>query len=177
MDGCKSFFSSMKIEMPHIPEEEQAKMQAIGKERFGTEEPDSSLYDIQAFVQSFLKDPEKNFILVGADGHGVNSRGLHYYAVEGNIALFVQLDANTDSKKLSGLLGSIEWVFDAMKEAAGKLPKEKKLLVVHSDFTGGGWDWIDTKTHAINKETWHQETADKSVLLDAMEEFDKIADN
>lgn len=166
------------MKMPYIPDDEKANMTAVegSDTAFGTRKTlDQSLYDINAFVQEAISKPTKDYVLVGQDGHGVNSHAMHYYVVKGHIALFIQLKDDSASY-VDGNLKAVDYIFKLMAEVEKKnpLPTDKRLVVVQSDFYGSGWGWVTGQADKIDEKEWHAKQANRSILLDALSELTKM---
>lgn len=178
LQSCQQFFDAAHIKMPFIPADEKANITAVeGSDTvFGTRKTlDQSLYDITAFVKEAISTPTKDYVLLGTDGHGVSSHAMHYYAVKGHIALFIQLK-DADTSYVDGNLKAIDYLFKLMSEVEHKhpLPEGKRLVVVQSDFYGSGWGWVSGKTEEIDEKEWHAKQANRTVLFDALSELAKM---
>lgn len=173
MIKAQEYFREEKIDLPHIPPDEKAKIVAYQKGVYGSKIEPQSVYDIEAYVNEVLTKPTADFVIFGLAGHGVKSRGMHYYAVKENIALFIQLGYGGSSMdeaardRINGIFHAIGYLFEAVEEAknAGLLPQERRLLVVESDFYGQGWQWIDGLPGKIDPAEWK---TDQPVILDAL---------
>ncbi len=167
--------------MPFIPKEEQATLSQIQEGIFGTKEPQQSLYNIEAFIKEVLSRPTADYVLLGISGYGVDSIAMHYYAVKGPLALFIQLnygEAAAESKialrnRIDGIFAAVEILFDALNtlEEKIKLPPDRRLLIVQSDFYGKGWGWVNGYPTKVEKSHWHEETEESTALFSALEEI------
>lgn len=162
---AEQYFENEKINFPYISNEDKRKLTVISKEVFGTlSQPPAPLYDIELYVKGALTHP-RDFILFGVDGHGFESRGMHYYAVKKHVAIFIQinmgalLDQESVHQRINGIFHGVSLIFDSLQEADQKnlLPEGKRLLIIDSDFYGSGWEWITGNPGKINKAEWNTE--------------------
>ncbi|MCC5832355.1 MAG: hypothetical protein JJU12_04855 [Chlamydiales bacterium] len=178
MIKAQDYFNEEHLTLPFIPQEDKSKIERFQEAVFGTKLDPHPLYDIEAYVREFLSRPVEDYVMLGFGGHGVSSRGIHYYAVKGNLALFIQLSYNSAATvdleeardRIEGIFQAIGYLFDAIKTAKekGKISAERRLLVVESDFYGRGWGWIEDRPGEIDASKWHQ---NEPVLLSALQEI------
>jgi len=174
---AQEYFQKEKLDLPFIPPDEKQKIVEFQGDVFGSKPNSQSLYDIQAFVNEVLSKPVEDYVMLGFAGHGVESRGIHYYASKGNLALFIQLkyggafdDEEATRDRINGIFHMIGYLFESIESAkkAKLIPKDKRLLIVESDFYGKGWGWIDGCPGEVDKSQWHTEAPR---LLDALNDI------
>jgi hypothetical protein len=178
MRKAQEFFKEEHLDFPYVSQEETSRIKPIQDNVFGSKLDPKPLYDISAYVQEFLSQPVEDYVMLGFAGHGACSRGIHYYAVKGNIAVFIQLsydsaaivDLESARERIEGIFQSLGYLFDSVNTAKekGLIPEQKRLLIVESDFYGSGWGWIDGRPGEIDKAKWH---TDKPVLLSALQDI------
>lgn len=153
---------------PYIPSDELSNIKEVEDSQrvVGTREIPQSLYDIEAFASElFSQQQVKDYVLLGRGGVGVQPP-IHYYAVKGRLAVFVQL-ASKDPSYLAGHLKGIEYLFKRMADVEQTLPPNTRLVVVQSDIQtdSNRWGWLTTGQQKVE---WHQKQPQKAVMLDAL---------
>lgn len=162
---ARQFFDSQQLNFPFVPEDQKEQIQYLDPGVFGTEEVDSSLYDLPKYLKSALSEKVHNFVVFGFAGHGIGSHAMHYYAVNDHLALFFQKgfgnvgrDPDDERFNVNGLFESAKHFFKYMNEAveADKIPEGKRLFVVISDFypEGSGWGWVQGTPGEVFEEDW-----------------------
>lgn len=179
MAQAKSYFEEQKLTFPAVAQEEKSKITRFQAGMFGTKANPGSLYDINSYVQEVLSKKVDDYVMFGFAGHGTNSQGMHYYAVRGNLALFIQLSAGGGAtedneavrSRINGIFSQISLFLDSMKTLQdGKaIDPERKLLVIESDFYGSGWEWVDGQPGKIDESQWHTEDPFLEALNEVME--------
>jgi hypothetical protein len=163
---ARRYFQDEKLQMPFVPTNEQPKIKKLQSGLFSSRNGITEVYDANVYIKEVLSEKVANYVLFGFAGHGVNSRAIHYYAVNEHLAIFIQLgygNINEDTKavhdRIDGLLHSIQFFFMSMDEAAKAdlINEGKRLLVVESDFAGSGWGWIEGTPGEIKQATWHSD--------------------
>ena len=144
-------FAGESLRPPFVPEALTAAFSQRETAVFGTRDPQEGLYAFGHYVSELGQAELEDYLLLGFDGHGMASHALHYYLVCGPLAVFIQLnhanpfvDEAIGRRRIDGTLGLVERLFDALMRAerADRLPAGKRLVVVDSDFTSGGWGWV-----------------------------------
>lgn len=170
----EEFFKECKLAVPFVPEEFLEKIKEQEHGVFGTRSDNTNLYDLEAFVGEVITKPVNDYIMFGISGHGVASWGMHYYIVKGNLALFLQLgygglsmDEKYENDRVNDYLGSLQLLFETIEEAQKNnlIEKNKRLLIVESDFMGSGWAWIQNQPGELTQDIWHSEGP---IILNAM---------
>lgn len=179
MAQAQGLFKEQNLTLPAVAQEERAKITRFQKGVFGTKANPGSLYDLNAYVQELLTKKVDDYVMFGFAGHGANSQGIHYYAVQGNLALFIQLSAGgaatEDNEavraKINGIFSQISLFLDSMKvlRDGRALDPERRLLVIESDFYGSGWEWVDGQPGKIDESQWHTEDPFLEALNEVLE--------
>jgi len=167
MIQAQEYFDAEHLELPFIHSSEKPKIKTIQASIFGSKNDPMNPYDLEAYIKETVSAPVEDYVIFGFAGHGVNSRGMHYYAVKGNLALFIQLayggvairDENEARNRINAIFHLIPMFFEAIEEANKNelIQKDRRLLVVESDFYGKGWGWIDGYPGKIDEKEWHTE--------------------
>ena len=174
------YFQDLKIDTLYIPMAYQKRIRVIQPDLFGTRSCPFPLYDIEAYVKEALTKPQDAYLLLGYDGHGVASRGIHYYLVTDELALFVQRiygsvvdDEEFDRSEINTAFLIIKRLFESIQEVKKKhvLGEGRRLFVVDSDFYGKGWGWIDGYPGKIEESSWHPERSVLPVILNEVEKL------
>ena len=182
MMKAQEYFKKEALDLPHIPLEERPKIVAYQEGVYGSKIDPRNVYDIEAYVKEVLSKPTDDFVIFGLAGHGVKSRGMHYYAVKKNIALFIQLGYGGSSideatrDRINGILHSVGYLFDKIELAKkdNLIPEDRRLLVVESDFYGHGWQWVDGQPGEVDPKTWQSQG---TVILDALMDIPRKSDD
>lgn len=178
---AKQYFDEQKLPFPQLEKPMLAAIVEIQPGLFSTRKDlPYSPYDLEAYVAEFLSHPLEPYVLVGLAGHGISSRAMHYYTVSEHLAIFAQLsygNAFSDEDFLRDRIDAIFHGCDMLSAAAHTcqdkqlLNKQRRLLLIESDFYGHGWGWIDGHPHAIDPDSWQT----KDPLLEALLAFPKAA--
>ena len=152
-------FEQEKAPFPPVPETMQAQVRLYAPWVYGTRRAVPALYDLPWFAEEARSQSVADYLLFGHDGHGVNSYAIHYYLVQSTLALFLQIgwggalmDHEVQSKRLGA---AFDWA-NALIEAAGAaenraaLARPERLIVRVSDFSGVGWEMIDSRRHHLS---------------------------
>jgi len=164
LDQAKEAFAEQNLPFPPLPQALAERLQAFGNSVFTTRELDYGPYGLEAFSGSLLAgEPTDDYAVLGFDGHGINSWAVHYYLVQGPIALFIQIEwggAYTDADEArQRVQTAFEWagaLQPALDAAAsqGKIPAGTRLAAVYSDFAPSGWTWWKPGESEYD---WHSE--------------------
>jgi hypothetical protein len=110
--------------------------------------------------------PVEDNLLMGFAGHGTSSWALHYYFVQGPLALFLQLawggafdDPEAAANRIEGCLELAEDLRLDIAEVkrAGRLPRDQRLVVVESDFTQSRSGWIPLSPAGAGTVEWQKD--------------------
>lgn len=164
LDAAKTFFREEKLPFPFVPAAFRSDIHQIGPGVFGSGWPvhaPVSLYDIQKCMTESMRHPDKPFLLFGEAGHGVNSWAMHYYLVNGPLALFVQLpfggvhmNHEASVGAITGTWGLLRDVIHAADEA--DVSPDERLHIIDSAVIGSRWAWVKKNGSTANT-TWHEQ--------------------
>ncbi len=154
-------FTNQSLNTP-IPSDDERKVKQIAENIFGSINPDKPLYDVNAFLGDVLSKRVNDYIVVGVAEQGIENRSFCYYAVKGPLALFVQLkwsleDTGRQRGRITNTLAAIKVIFEDLDKVREKVPQNKRLLVVLSDFRGSGCQWITGQPGKIDENNWKAE--------------------
>ena len=189
MTSIAETFREAGLAAPPIPTRFEASLQALGPWWFATNDVSpAAMYLFETdFLLKLLTGHVDDFVAVSHAGHGANSYALSYFLVDGPLALFLQTAWDgvfTDEKKAESawrlLVSRVERLIQAAQSAtpgdAGGA--EERLVVVNSDFRGGG-SWAlcrppldEDAARALLETQPYEETADvphrhQQALIDA----------
>jgi len=159
-----ALFIEHQLPPPPVPAGLAGALRRLGPWTFGTCERDSEMYNLPRFVAEALAPAAADYLLIGHDGHGVNSWALHYYLVLGPLAVFLQTlwgGVYTDNVEASGRIGGrfglLEDLLAALDEARRfqRLPAGRRLVVVESDLHRSRWGWAGPEGATSWDETPH----------------------
>jgi hypothetical protein len=165
-------FAAETLPPPPVPVDLAARLEMIDRFLFATPGGEVRPYALGAFTAPIRAGrTTENYAVVGADGHGTNSWALHYYVVEGPLALFIQLpwggaygDAEADRTAIATAFRWARGMQSGVRQARddGKIPAGWRLLAVLSGFEASGWGWVPAP--AGSNQIWH---ADGNVVLES----------
>lgn len=173
--NAQNYFATEGLNFPYVTEADSGKFLAISQDIFGTYPQAKDVYgNLQGYVMEALSTP-REYVLFGVDGHGINSKAMHYYAVKEHVAIFVQIrmgaidengnleDPEEIQSRINGAFQGVKRIFDKMKVAEDQhlIQDGQRLLIVESDFGNSGWEWVSGSPGEINKAAWN----DKGMTL------------
>lgn len=169
----QQYFKDEGLKEPYIPTDELSNIKDVDDSQrvVGTREIPQSLYDIEAFAAELFSKSTKDYVLIGRGGVGMQPP-IHYYAVKGHLAVFVQL-ASKDPSYIDGHLKAIELLFERMADIETTLSPNTRLVVVQSDIRSESnrWGWMSSGQQKID---WHAKQPQKAVMFDALLELVKM---
>jgi hypothetical protein len=149
-------FREAGLAAPPIPSRFESSLQALGPWWFATNDvspPAMYLFETD-FLLTLLTDQLEDFVAVSHAGHGANSYALSYFLVDGPLVLFLQTawggvykDAEAAASAWRLLVSHVERLIQAARSSTGVNAggAEERLVVVNSDFRGGG-SWALCRT-------------------------------
>ena len=151
LQAAQAFFLDQGLPFPAIPDRFQATFRALEERVWGTRPYNISLYAVGSLVQEVLEGPVPDYVLMGFDGHGINSWAVHYFLVDGPLVVFLQIHwggayTNTDRSRarFAAALGDVQTLEAHLVRRRHHLPEGWRLLVTLSDFSSdNGYGWID----------------------------------
>ncbi len=165
-DQARASFANEGLRFPPVPEPLSEQLQAVNEHLFATTELPSTAYGLDLFInQVIANEAPKDYVVIGFDGHGINSWAAHYYLVQGPLALFVQLHwggAYTDTDNARQLIDAVfqraETLQKTMEQATslGRIPEGWRLLIVISSFSQPGWTWVPSPPPNADQLHWQQ---------------------
>ncbi len=157
-------FNAEGLNVPFFPEEFEGRVEQVSEYEFGTRSSETSMYDVEAFIEEAVTKDVEDYVMMGFAGHGMGSQGVHYYLVKGPLMLFIQqtwggvvVDVEEEKERFEGLMDGVKMLLDAVEkaEAEGLIKKGKRLLVLESDMYGSGWTWIEGRPGRIEEDAWN----------------------
>ena len=147
-DAVREAFAAESLPAPPLPEPLAGQLRRLDPATFGTRRPAARLYDIAAHLEA-AAEPEES-LLLGFDGHGVNSWAVHYYLSTTALLLLVQrpwggayMDAASGRADIAETFAAIAALLDALAGAADRLPPGRRLAAIVSAFGPSQWAWLD----------------------------------
>ncbi|MBV9358982.1 MAG: hypothetical protein JO023_26030 [Chloroflexi bacterium] len=136
-------FRAEGLPPPPVPDRFVPSFRRQGEWRFGTRTGVPDLYTLAWFLDELRAGEAPEYVLIGHDGHGVNSWAMHFYLVQQPLAIFLQLawgGVYMDNVEAGERVAQRFAEADRLVEAASKgLSTETSLLVVESDLQQSGW--------------------------------------
>lgn len=151
LQQARALFAAEGLPFPELPPALVDQMRPFGELLFGTRDPEAGPYALDVFRDAVYEQPVADYALLGFDGHGINSWALHYYLVQGPLALFIQLPwggAYTDPDEAKTRVGETFALAAnltaelAGAQAARAFPGGAKLVVTDSHFVEPGCAWL-----------------------------------
>ena len=142
-------FDEWGLPTPPIPTRFQSSLQEVEPQCFATNDLTSGpmyLFGTELPLQ-LLQAQLDDFVAISFGGHGVNSYALSYLLVDGPLAVFLQTgwggvykDAEASTSAWRFLVSHVERLLQAAEKRAVVHDRDpaERLLVVNSDFRGGG---------------------------------------
>src|ERR1700719_2996338 len=92
IEQARALFAAEGLPFPPLPERFASALREESPHLFATRASEAPPYNLEVFSLEIQQDPAvPDYAVVGFDGHGTNSWAVHYYLVEGALALFIQL--------------------------------------------------------------------------------------
>lgn len=158
-------FATDGLALPPVPAHLAASLEQRRGEVFSTRELAQSPYALPVFVSEVVEQADTpDYAVVAFDGHGVNSRAVHYYLVCGPLALFIQLPWGGAYTGTDAARAEIERMFDwaAMIQGKvdtalrlGRIEPGRRLVIVASRFSDAGWRWVAPGESAEARDNWN----------------------
>jgi hypothetical protein len=165
IERASAHFRDMGLAFPHIPEESGDGLAQLSEWVFATRTDAPGPYDIDWFVTEACTRSELGYLLIGQDGHGINSYAMHYYLVLRPLALFVQsgwggvyMDPAESARDIESRFRLARRLVDAAHVAAtaGRFGPHERLIVVESDFFGGRWARLQVPVGDVRAIAWNE---------------------
>ncbi len=162
LQEARARFADEGMPFPPVPTVFEAEFRCIAPWTYGTRPTlPASLYDIHTFVEEAAESPVDDYLLMGHDGHGINSYAMHYYLVYGPLALFVQIgwggaymdkaqSVNGMNQLFAELDSILPLVNTSRKTDEPLTQSDERLIVMLSQFYGLRW-------RLPKEETWREE--------------------
>lgn len=179
IEQVREHFRDNGLAFPYIPEELGPRLIRHSEWVFATRADSPAPYDIDSFVVEACKEPELQYLLVGQDGHGINSYAMHYYLVRGPLALFVQsgwggayMDEEESAHAIDARFSLARQLADAVEAMAkgGRFEPNERLVVFESDFYGGRWARVLVPVADIAAVAWNEADEAMEAALAALAE-------
>jgi hypothetical protein len=145
--AMSDYFQQQKLPSPPVPTSLQGALTQQTPHVFGTVQLQHDLYDLGHYLKK-ANDPTEDYLLLGHGGHGIQSHAMHYYLVQGPLAVFLQIqcgsaygDLDKDALRLTHYYGQLEALLNktlTATNASNKLASGQRLIVFESDFAGNG---------------------------------------
>jgi hypothetical protein len=148
-DPVAEMFRELDLPAPSIPGRFAPSLQALGQCCVASNDVSpAAMYLFETeFLMTLVTGQVGDFVAVSHAGHGANSYALSYFLVDGPLALFLQIawgGVYTDTEKAASawrmLISHVERLIRAAQSpaAVAACGRRERLLVVNSDFRGGG---------------------------------------
>jgi hypothetical protein len=149
IDELNDVFAAESLPAPPVPGPLAARLQQLDPGIFGTHLPAASLYDLEAQLEAAAEQPE-DALLLGFDGHGVNSWAVHYQLATGPLLLLVQrpwggayMNAERNRADIERTFAAVAALQQAAADAADRLPAGRRVAVVVGAVGPSRWAWLE----------------------------------
>jgi len=171
-----SLFAIEGLILPFVPASLQTDFKELAEWVYGTRDNTPPLYNIRHFVQEAEAGTD-DYVLIGHDGHGVNSYAMHYYLVYGAINLFIQMSwggAYTDNAKAAKRISNVFAQAEKLVKTAislqqtGTLQDDRFMVILSNLYDQDRWRRFGSSDNG-----WHNTyTAipDMQEILDSLKE-------
>lgn len=165
-------FLGLSIPPIFIPDTFLGNLRLFSQLVYSTRKPDPSIYDLEHYSLEALQAPVDDYLMFGLAGHGVHSWAFHYYLSYKPLHIFAQLQwgsKNTDEvlvhSRFEGLFSGLELLLEARQ--SGAFPKEKRLIIIESDFCGSSHGWVQGHPKSF-KDCRFEPSAEHLSLMNAL---------
>lgn len=91
IEEARQRFALAQLPLPPIPTHMISSLERFDEFEFGTRDDTTGLYNFSEWVQEYLQgEVPQDYVAFGHAGHGFNSYAMHYYLVDGALAIFLQ---------------------------------------------------------------------------------------
>ena len=152
IERARALFAAEQLPFPPLSERFAAALREENPHLFATRSLEAGPYNLEIYSLEIEQESAvPDYAVVGFDGHGINSWAVHYYVVEGALALFIQLpwggayvDADEGGRTVTA---AFTWAGKLQADVRrarqqGLIPEGWRLLVVASEFATAGWAWV-----------------------------------
>jgi hypothetical protein len=138
-------FAEAGLRPPNPPDAFTRLLERRGDWAFTTWPTDTSPFDFLTFVREAITEEATDGLLIAHDGHGVNPWAMHYFAVRGPVAVFVQrawggayADREAESAEVDRAFAAAA---DILRIAEGDGPL--RVVIIDSDISGSFYAVVD----------------------------------
>lgn len=151
--AAQAFFADQGLPFPPLPPALSADLQPAKPHLFATCAVEHSAFDVELWIGAVDANAAPRALL-GVDGRGFNSWAMHYFLVDGPLALFVQCpwggafgDAGRDAERVKAAFAACGPLQEAAARALheGRAPIGRRLLVVHGAILDERCAWLTDK--------------------------------
>ena len=172
LEQAESMMLEAGLPMPPVPKTLSGKLQCPDDASYySTRKNAPSPWNITWFLQEMEKETPDQYLILGVDGHGVESAATHYYLVEEDFAVFHQSHLPTPASPhpesdLADQYELIAIMAVAASEAKlkGKLPEDSRIVVVRPSSLPAAWgiqpapgqpvQWRETSDALLDACSW-----------------------
>jgi hypothetical protein len=164
VDRARALFAEQGLPFPSLPENLAAQLRQRGELVFTTIDHQYSPYAIHYYAEPLIRGGDSDdYAVIGFDGHGLNSHAVHYYLVEGSLALFIQrpwggvyMDPETFRpliERAFKLAGELREKMAFAHRMGLVLPGRRLIAVLSMSESYCGWGWLPDGHESI---VWHE---------------------
>ena len=167
IERARALFAAEQLPFPPLPERFAATLREESQHLYVTRSLEAGPYNLEIYSLEIQQEPAvPDYAVVGFDGHGINSWAVHYYLVEGALALFIQLpwggayvDADEGRRTVTAAFTWADKLQADVQRARqqGLIPEGWRLLVVASQFAAAGWAWVPPAPNDPEAVAWQDE--------------------
>jgi hypothetical protein len=179
VERARALFAAQRLPFPSLPANLAARLRQQGEFIFTTIDHQYSPYAIHYYAEPLIRGGDSDdYAVIGFDGHGLNSHAVHYYLVEGSLALFIQRPWGGVYMDPETFRPLIERAFKLAGELREKMafahrmglvfPGRRLIVVLSMSDTYCGFGWLPAGEQSI---VWHQTEEALEGALRAVTDF------
>lgn len=158
---AQSLFEAEGLPFPPVPPELAGQVRRLFKWLWGTNRLLSTPYLMDRYLDEILFGDPADYLIFGQAGHGIHSYAMHYYLVQGNLAIYLQVpwpDITEPARPVRLLETYFAQVTQLQAELAKTVQNGKTLpgrLAVVVSQRGGQWGWLTPGLTPEQDEPWN----------------------
>jgi hypothetical protein len=164
VERARALFAAQRLPFPSLPESLSARLRQRGEFVFTTIDHRYGPYAIYHYAEPLRSGGDSDdYAVIGFDGHGISSHAVHYYLVEGRLALFIQrpwggvyMDPETFRpiiEQAFKLAGQVREEMALVHRMGLVLPGRRLIAVLSMSESYCGWGWLPDGHESI---VWHE---------------------
>ncbi len=171
-------YAEMGLPPPPIPDHLQPYIEQLDSWVYGTRRNVPNLYNMTAYVDEYLTHPPSPYAMFGHAGYGMNTYALHFYLVDGLLAIFDQVawgGVYNDNDSALTLLRAHYTQFQIMRKQLVRcidleiINNDDRFLLALSSFGPSRWQFKRGTAPWVT-----QEGDSLPIFIAALQDIDKL---